>query len=267
MICPRCQADNPAGTAACQSCGFILLRSSSAAGGASAPGRRRGLAITSLVLGVLSLPTLGLLGIGAILAIVLGIVALVKASNHPAEYGGKGLAIGGIVTGAASFVLIPFVGIIAAIAIPSLLRARVSANEAGTLSDVRTVISAQAAYQASNGGFYDTLECLASPATCIPNYSQTSSTFLDAELASASVRAGYRRALHLGPPPAAGAVGKTPISPTSVTSFAYVAVPLQWNRTGVRAFCGDSSGVICVTRGQEPGVVAGSCAQPCEILQ
>ena len=51
-------------------------------------------------------------------------------------------------------IVVAIIGIIAAIAIPSLLRARVSANEAATIGDIRTVISAQAAFQSANGGWY-----------------------------------------------------------------------------------------------------------------
>ena len=43
-------------------------------------------------------------------------------------------------------IVVAIIGIIAAIAIPSLLRARMSANEAGMIGDIRTVISAEAAY-------------------------------------------------------------------------------------------------------------------------
>ena len=52
-------------------------------------------------------------------------------------------------------IVVAIIGIIAAIAIPSLLRARVSANESATLGDIRTLISAQAAYQSANSGFYE----------------------------------------------------------------------------------------------------------------
>src|SRR5262249_18789190 len=136
MTCPRCHAANTPGAAACASCGFALLRQASTLASATGGGRR-GLATASLVLGLLSLPSLGLLGLGAILSIVLGIVALVKANNAPAEYGGKGRAIVGIACGAISVLVMPAVlGIVAAIAIPSLLRARVSANEAAAIGDV-----------------------------------------------------------------------------------------------------------------------------------
>ena len=147
-------------------------------------------------------------------------------------------------------------GVIAAIAIPSLLRARVSANEAATIGDIRTVISAQSAYQSANQGLYDTMPCLATPANCIPNY--TGPTFIDPALASATLKNGYRRTFHPGP-----ASGQRPsgTSPSSLDQWAYVAVPAS-NQTGVRAFCGDFSGIILFTPdGSEPPVSEGKCDQ------
>ena len=82
-------------------------------------------------------------------------------------------------------IVVAIIGIIAAIAIPSLLRARVSANEAATVGDVRTVISGQAAYASANGGFYEAnLSCLNQPSAggCIPNYPAAAPTFLDRPL-------------------------------------------------------------------------------------
>jgi type II secretory pathway pseudopilin PulG len=221
--------------------------------------RRRGFAIASLVLGILSLPTIGLVGIGAVLGIVFGVVALVKASRAPAEFGGQGMAIAGIVLSVVSVLVMPFmIGIIAAIAIPSLLRARVSANEAAAIGDIRAVISAEAAYSAVNGGYYDTLECLAAPVRCIPGYSGPA--LVDAELAAPSVRHGYSRVFHPGPAPAS-ALPPT-VSRSSLTSFALVAVPVQRGQTGVRAFCGEASGRIRYKAdGSAPDVVAGSCPE------
>jgi type IV pilus assembly protein PilA len=252
MQCPNCRYDNPPQAAFCNGCGAALQAERYAP---AAP--RRGLAIASLVLGILSLPTVGLLFVGAALAITLGIIAIYKANSSPEEYGGKGLAIGGIVSAALSLLLIPFIGIIAAIAIPSLLRARISANEASAIGDIRTVISAEAAYSSANGGRYDMLECLGTPHRCIPNYSGP--TFLDPQLASGGIKNGYQRKFYPGPPappPADGSV----VSPSSCESFAYVAVPVQPNRTGVRGFCGDASGVIFMTvDGSAPRVVNGMC--------
>ena len=81
------------------------------------PQPRRGFAIASLVLGILGLPTIGLLGVGAMVGIILGVVALVKARNAPAQYGGRGLAVAGIALSVISILLTPIIGIIAALAI------------------------------------------------------------------------------------------------------------------------------------------------------
>ena len=232
---------------------------------AGPPALRQGMAIASLSLGILSIPTFGCLGIGAVVSIVLGIVALTRANSEPHVYGGKGLAIGGIAAGASSLLLaVPLAGCVAAIAIPSFLRARVSANEAATLGDIRTVVSAQAAYQTASGGFYGPPQCLAEPQHCLPEYSGPH--FLDAKLASLEARHGYRRTFHAGPPASVtSSVPGAPFATGSLQSFAYVAVPVTTGQTGVRGFCGDSSGRICFTTdGSAPGVVEGACAPDCE---
>jgi len=228
----------------------------------SPSGERKGLAVASLVLGLLSLPTLGLLGVGALLSIVLGIAALVKAREAPRVYGGKALAVVGIVCAAASVLVAPFVlGIVAAIAIPSLLRARVSANEAATLGDVRTVVSAQLAYAASNRGRFGSLECLHAPQGCLPPGSPT--TFLGAELLR-SEKSGYRRRFYPGVEAGergAGQEGK------HFKGFAYVATPIQPGQTGVRAFCGDSRGRVCFTASPEMALDEAnpsSCPEACQ---
>ena len=71
------------------------------AGMVAGAGERKGMATTALVLGILS-PLLACVGIGfltAIVALILGIVAMVKAGKEPGVYGGKGAAIAGTVLG------------------------------------------------------------------------------------------------------------------------------------------------------------------------
>lgn len=148
-------------------------------------------------------------------------------------------------------------GVLAAIAIPSMLRARVSANESAAIGDVRTVISAQAAYQSANRGFYGELPCLGAPATCIKGYSGPQ--FLDAQVASLEVKSGYRRAFHPGPR-ATGA--------RSLRAFAYTAVPVEQGKTGVRSFCGESSGVIRFDpQGGDIKPAGGVCPATLEVLK
>ena len=143
-------------------------------------------------------------------------------------------------------IVVAIIGIIAAIAIPSLLRARVSANEAATIGDIRSVISAQAAYASANGGFYDSVfTCLTSPSVgCIPSYPATAPTFLDSQMtATPNAKSGYNRTF-LG-----GAVVPTSanISLTSTSSYRYDATPTSLGQSGVRGFAGDASGRICFT--------------------
>jgi type IV pilus assembly protein PilA len=126
------------------------------------------------------------------------------------------------------------IGVMAAIAVPALLRARVSANEAATIGDTRTVISAEAAYASAAQG-YGSLSCLAKPASCLAGY--RGPTFLDEALASATQKSGYDRAFHPGP---AAGPGKG-----TYRAFAYVSTPREPGKTGVRSFCGDSTGRVC----------------------
>src|SRR5262245_1036132 len=242
MTCPQCQLPNPVGTSYCARCGAPLQAAQRPPMGAmaAAAGESKGMAITALVLGILS-PLLACVGVGfltALVAVILGIVAMVKANKAPGVYGGKGMAIAGTILGGLTLVALP---IVAAIAIPSMLRARVSANEASAIGDIRTVISAEAAYQSANVGFYDTLPCLNKPAGCIPGY--TGPEFLSSDLTSGVDKSGYKRTFHPGAP-ASGAEGAGSRSPSSIVSFAYTAVPVTNGQTGVRGFCGDSTGRI-----------------------
>jgi type IV pilus assembly protein PilA len=145
-------------------------------------------------------------------------------------------------------IVVAIIGIIAAIAIPSLLRARVSANESATVGDIRAVISAEAAYHSANGGFYGTLDCLLVPsgAGCIPAYSTGAPTFIDSQIASLDPKSGYDRDfLTL---PVVGGLG----------CFVYQTTPTAQDKTGVRGFSGDCSGVICYTPDGSPVPLDGS---------
>ena len=167
-------------------------------------------------------------------------------------------------------IVVAIIGIIAAIAIPSLLRARVSANESATIGDIRTVISAQAAYQSANAGWYDSrLTCLATAgASCIPNYPSNAPTFLDSNIGNLMAKSGYNRAFEPGPPP----IPTTPLaSAGQCSSYAYLSSPVNQGQTGVRGFGGDSSGVLCFTsNGGTPPSTTGALtftAGGCNVLQ
>lgn len=67
--------------------------------------KSRGLAIASLVIGVISCVTLGFGGLGSLTGLTLGIVALYKIRKHPDRYDGGSLAVAGIVTSVLSIII------------------------------------------------------------------------------------------------------------------------------------------------------------------
>jgi len=84
------------------------------------------------------------------IAVVLGIVALVKISKNKETLKGQGLAIAGISLGAIGIILLPIVAMLAAIAIPNFLRAKVSAQEAAAAAGLHTITAAEIQYRATN---------------------------------------------------------------------------------------------------------------------
>ncbi len=173
------------------------------------------------------------------LGLVLGLIGVVGASTR----GARRAAITGILCSIASPLL--------ALALKPRGDPR---NESGTLGDIRTIVSAQAAYQSANAGYYDRLECLAAPRACLPSYPETAPTFLDSYLASGFNKSGYRR--HF----IAGSRAPQGLTASSMSSYAYIAVPIVPGETGVRGFCADGQGVICTTSdGSMPFVRDGRC--------
>jgi type IV pilus assembly protein PilA len=142
-------------------------------------------------------------------------------------------------------IVVAIIGIIAAIAIPSLLRARVSANESAAIGDTRTVISGEAAYNSANSGFYGEITCLNRPSSCIIGYSSSAPTFLDASIGASGTYAkqGYTREFVPGP----NSTNPGSQANTSINIFCYEAKPTSANKTGVRSFGGDDAGVVGAT--------------------
>lgn len=159
------------------------------------------------------------------------------------------------------FVMAAVVGIIAAIAIPSLLRARISANEAMAIGNLRTIISGEAAYQSANGGFYDVPACLYAPNQCLGS-NAPGMAFLDQGSVAFDVqKSGYVLQFHGGPAPA----DTSAVSPSSLEAFAVTAAPAS-PQGGVRSFCGDSRGIVCVMAASGRITEGGQCPETCEPL-
>ena len=127
-------------------------------------------------------------------------------------------------------IVVAIILIIAAIAIPNLLRARIAANESSAVASVRTLNTGQISYNSAypTVGYAATLGALAGT-TCAPPNS-TSACLIDTQLATGS-KSGYTFVL-------AGVAG-TPASTYQVKSSPSVA-----NQTGVRYFCSFADGVV-----------------------
>ncbi len=105
-----------------------------------------GLAIGALVCAILGLCVPGL----GLVAIVLGIVALTQASSKPQTHGGKGMAIAAIIVGAVSLLFsILSIGIL----LPALGKARESARQLKSSTQLRGIDQALAMYASDNKGW------------------------------------------------------------------------------------------------------------------
>jgi len=159
-------------------------------------------------------------------------------------------------------IVVAIIGIIAAIAIPSLLRARIAANEATAVGDSRTVSSSQTTYSTSNKGpFATTLLCLSNPPGCgFPGVT----AFLDPQIAGpaglGSTKHGYARAYLAGPP--AGGSGPDP----GVNTYSYASAPVTQGATGTRYYAIDQSGLICFSSTGPVGATGTGLPSNCQAI-
>ncbi len=120
--------------------------------GVPAPGaasaRLSGLAIASLVLGILGLFSVALT---AIPGLVLGIIALIKIQKSPAKLSGSGLAIAGICVSGVMLLMIP---IMAAMLLPALARAKGKAQSITCMNNVKQINLAVIMYADDHQGYF-----------------------------------------------------------------------------------------------------------------
>jgi hypothetical protein len=112
---------------------------------ATPPGKTSGMAVASLVLGIL-----GCLGITAVAGLILGIVAQVKISKSGGRLKGSGLAIGGIVV--SGIMLIMAIPVMAALLLPALAKMKQQAQSNNCDNNARQVALAIRLYADENDG-------------------------------------------------------------------------------------------------------------------
>ena len=141
-------------------------------------------------------------------------------------------------------IVVAIIGIIAAIAVPGLLRARMSGNEASAIGSERAINSAESTYSSSCGGngYAVTLDDLVKPAA------GSTAGFISPDLSSNGVsKSGYLVTVAAD----TGAVVVTAASATcngaaaaAVSAYFSEAHPVTVGSTGQRAFATDTRGTI-----------------------
>jgi len=139
-------------------------------------------------------------------------------------------------------IVVAIIGIIAAIAVPGLLRARMSGNEASAIGSMRAINSSEVTYAAScgGGGYATSLLALATPPA------SGGDAFISPDLnANGVVKSGYTLQLD----PGTGAIAVLAAAATcnntaSQSTYHATATPATLGQTGTRSFGTNNSGTI-----------------------
>jgi type IV pilus assembly protein PilA len=142
-------------------------------------------------------------------------------------------------------IVVAIILIIAAIAIPNLLRARIAANESSAAASLRTLATAEISYATSFPavGYPASIGILGGASPC--TFAQATACLIDSTL-STGTKSGYTFT--------AGALGST--APT--TQYLTTATP-QSASTGVKAFCGVEDNVVRFQSGGTTPTDEASC--------
>jgi type IV pilus assembly protein PilA len=201
-----------------------------------------GKATASMIFGILSITCFWIFA--GIPAVILGHMAKSNIAKSMGRLKGDGMATAGLIMGYLSIVvgIIPIM-IIAAIAIPSLLRSRITANTSAAVSSVRTVNTAQVIYSTTYpaAGYAKSLVALGPgqpPVECANSSNATAehACLIDATLGcnfrTWCVKEGYRYNV-TGICPDTGPCSDYVITATPITST-----------TGTKSFCSTNDSVI-----------------------
>ena len=130
-------------------------------------------------------------------------------------------------------IVVAIILIIAAIAIPNLLRARISANESSAVGSIRTINTSEVSYATAypQQGF----TALANLGGAVPCTATSTTACLVDQVLAGGNKSGYTFA-------AAAAGGAPPVTPN--VQYTARGLPVTVGTTGQRGFCSDQSGVI-----------------------
>jgi type IV pilus assembly protein PilA len=136
-------------------------------------------------------------------------------------------------------IVVATIGIISAIAVPQVLRARIAANESAAIGTLKTINNSQAAYAAgagTDGGYATSLAILSAPCP------GSEVGFISADMAAdPSVKTGYRIAMVPGE---AERAAEDCNGRDSALGYYATAEPLSIGLSGNRGFATSSRGVV-----------------------
>ena len=226
-ICPYCNQGIADNAVACSWCSANLAGTVPQMGAPYAgPQETNGLAIGSLICGILFF-----IFPSALVAVVLGHISRSQIRKSQGRQTGSGMALAGLILGYLGISFIPIL-IIAAIAIPNLLRAKMAANEASAVGALRTYNTAMIEYATlcPKIGYPRQTENLAAGDSDCEH-----ATLMTGTLGSSNaVRSGYRFIYFAGEKNSEGVIEK----------YVIEADPIKRNTTGMRYFFTDQTGVI-----------------------
>lgn len=247
MICSLCAAENPINGRYCLKCGALLQGQRAMPPQASyesaprepyvGPAQTSGKAIGSLICGLFFFffPS-------SIVAIILGHRSLAEIRRSGGRLTGSGMATAGLVLGYAGISVIPIL-LIAAIAIPNLLRAKVAANEASTIGSMRMIVAAETTFNDSYAnGFAPSLETLGGAGggqdTC------DRAGLIDDVLASGQKNGYTFSYVPTGQPVFREGAKERGCTRAGTETFEIHADPITRGSTGQRSFYADQTGMI-----------------------
>lgn len=142
-------------------------------------------------------------------------------------------------------IVVAIILIIAAIAIPNLMRARMAANETSAVGSLRTINTAAVSYYSTyNVGFPTSLPLLGGVAGAVATCN--AAQLIDPVLSAGAIaqKSGYFVTLNPGAVLYTGPVPATCAGPGTMDGYQITAWPVSVGTSGQRSFCIDASGVI-----------------------
>ena len=135
-------------------------------------------------------------------------------------------------------IVVAIIGIIAAIAIPGLLRARMAGNEASAIGSTRAINSAEAAFSAAGVGspYSATLVRLAAGCAGGPGFVSTDIS------TDPAIKSGYTVRLTAGAASAAQGTGCDTVA--GISAYVVAATPVTFQTSGNRSFGATTTGTI-----------------------